>query len=274
MEQHVIINTKENSLHGILHLPQLSSQEKVPVVIICHGFISSKTGQHRVFIQAARELCQGGFAVLRFDFSGCGDSTGEYKAVSVLRQLEETKRVVDFVAQHPDIDDRNIILLGHSLGGAIAAVAAANDDRIHKLILLSPVAAPFKDIVKIVGEDLYEQCQKNGVADFEGFQLGQQFFASLANLHPLQQAGLFKGDVLIIHGSGDIETPLENAGLYYHVFKRRGRNHCELQVVEGADHTYSSTAWKTECFAILLRWLNRERKCKFGLAQYPDSLIS
>jgi len=265
MEQQVIINTQENSLQGVLHLPQPSSQDKSPVIIICHGFISSKTGQHRLFVQAARELCKGGYAVLRFDFSGCGDSTGEYKNVSVLRQLEETQRVIDFVAQHPEIDGRRIILLGHSLGGAIAAATAANDNRIHKLILLSPVALPFRDIVNIVGAMLYEQCLKDGVVDYDGFQLGKQFFTSLAKLHPLKQAELFGGDVLIVHGSGDLETPLENARLYQNTFKRRGLSHCELQVVQGADHTYSSTAWKTECFAMLLKWLNRDRQYKLSL---------
>lgn len=270
----MIINTNEHSLQGILHLPQLPRQKKSPVIIICHGFISSKTGQHRLFVQGARELCKDGYAVLRFDFSGCGDSTGEYKNVSVLRQLEETQRVIDFVAQHPEIDARRIILLGHSLGGAIAAATAANDNRIYKLILLSPVASPFRDIVNIVGTKLYEQCLKDGVADYDGFQLGKQFFASLAKLQPLKKAELFGGDVLIVHGSCDLETPLENAILYRNVFERRECSHCDLQVVHGADHTYSSTVWKTECFAKMLKWLNRDCKYKISRIDYPITLIS
>lgn len=265
MEQQVNINTKEHSLHGILHLPQHSNQEKAPVIIICHGFISSKTGQHRLFVKVARDLCQAGFAVLRFDFSGCGDSTGEYKDISVLRQVEEATRAIDFVAQHPEIDDGRIILLGHSLGGAIAVATAADDKRVHKLILLSPVASPFKDIVNIVGDKFYERCLEDGVVDYEGFELGKPFFTSLAKLHPLKQAELFAGDVLIVHGSGDVETPLENARLYKNVFKKRGRSYCELQVVQGADHTYSSAVWKTECIAIMRKWLNRDCPNKLSL---------
>ncbi|MDD4599929.1 2-succinyl-6-hydroxy-2,4-cyclohexadiene-1-carboxylate synthase [bioreactor metagenome] len=274
MEQQVIINTQEQSLYGILHLPEVFNQEKVPVVVICHGFISSKTGQHRMFVKAARELCQGGFAVLRFDFSGCGDSTGEYKDISVPRQVEETRRVIDFVAQYPAIDDSRIVLLGHSLGGAVATVSAAHDNRVNKLILLSPVAEPFKDIVGIVGKELYDQCHKDGVVNFQGFELGAQFFSSLIGLQPLSQAEYFGGDVLIVHGSGDVEIPLNNARLYQNVYKWRGRSHCKLQVVKGADHTYSSTAWKSECFDIILKWLNRDRQNGPSVVDYPALLTS
>lgn len=255
MEKQVIIPAGDQLLNGIMHLPCCTGQKNVPVIIICHGFISSKVGQHRVFVKAARELCQAGFAVLRFDFSGCGDSTGSYKDVTLTKQIDETIKAIDFVTKQSNIDKTQIILLGHSLGGAIAAMVASIDRRINKLILLSPVANPFDDIVKIVGPDSYYRCLQDGVVNYQGFEVSREFFSSLSPINPLESIHLVTGEVLIIHGDGDIETPLENAFLYQNVFKQRLKGSCIVKVIRGADHTYSSPLYEKEAFVQILHWL-------------------
>ena len=47
-------------------------------IIICHGFIGSKVGVDRLFVKAAEEFTMDGAIVLRFDFAGCGESSGNY----------------------------------------------------------------------------------------------------------------------------------------------------------------------------------------------------
>jgi len=257
MEKQVSIHTDSQQLSGVLHIPDCNKDEKRPAIVICHGFISSKVGQHRLFVTLARNLCLAGYAVLRFDFSGCGESSGEYRDVTITQQIEETIKAIDFLEKQPEIDLTQIILIGHSLGGAIAASVAASDRRIHQLILLSPVANAYGDVVKIVGQERYQKCLQEGVVNFEGFELGIALFLSLGELRPLAEIHKFPGNVLLVHGTEDIETPLDNAYQYQSALATRTASHCRLQIIAGADHTYNSPLWEKELQQMIIEWLHQ-----------------
>ena len=255
MEQQIIIHTKDHQLSGVLHIPKGAEKEKRPALVICHGFIGSKVGQHRMFVKTARRLCLAGFVVLRFDFSGCGESSGEYRNITITEQVEEANAAIDALVSHPNVDLEHITLVGHSLGGAIAASVAARDKRIHQLILLSPVADPFVDIVQIVGSELYLQCLQEKVINFAGFEIGRELFLSLPQVRPLDNIHTFQGKVLLVHGSDDGDTPLENSYQYQSKLSTRSQGHCKLHIVEGADHTYNSPLWEQEIQEVIMQWL-------------------
>lgn len=255
MEKQITIHTDLHELSGVLHVPLCSEQERKPAVILVHGFISNKVGQHRIFVNIARQLCLAGFVVLRFDFSGCGESPGQYRDVTIIQQVEEIIRAIDVIEKHANVNVDKITLLGHSLGGAIAANVASLDQRIHQLILLSPVARPFEDIVQIVGQELYQQSLLQGVANFQGFELSKELFFSLHRVRPLDEIHTFKGDVLIIHGSGDTETIVDNAYKYQYALEKRLHGHCVVKIIKDADHGYCSPIWETKVIELMLQWL-------------------
>lgn len=255
MEQQMIIHTDSHQLSGVLHIPRCHEHEQKPAIVMCHGFIGSKVGQHRMFVKTARRLCLAGFVVLRFDFSGCGESSGEYRQVTITEQLQEASTAIDVLVNHPNVDPGQITLVGHSLGGAIAASVATLDQRINQLILLSPVADPFTDIVQIVGVELYQQCLQESVVNYQGFEIGRDLFLSLPHVHPLENIHTFQGKVLLIHGSEDGDTPLANSHQYQQTLTKRLQGHCELHVVQGADHTYNSPLWEQEVQEVIMQWL-------------------
>jgi uncharacterized protein len=258
-ETQIIIRTDKHQLYGMLHLPDAGYGEKHPAVIICHGFIGNKNGQHRIFVKTARALSNRGFAVLRFDFSGCGESTGDYKDVTLTQQVEEAISAIDFAEAHSSVDRNQIILLGHSMGGAVASDVAACDSRISRLVLWAPVARPHEDIVGIVGDDLCKYCLQNGTAEYQGFELSRKFFRSLLRISPLERVKEFQGDVLIAHGSNDEDTPLYNAYLYANSLNMRQKGRCKVEVIEGADHTFESPAWERDVIGLTLNWLDSYR---------------
>ncbi len=255
METQVMIPVGNHRIYGMLHVPEHLSDRKLPVVVICHGFISNKVGQHRIFVKTAREISQHGFAVLRFDYTGCGESTGEYENITFDRQVDETSIVLDFLATLPYIDSGHIIMLGHSFGGSIASYVAERHKIVRKLILWSPVANPLADIIGIVGKELYQECMEGKQVHYQGFELGREFFVSLTGLLPLEKIKGFNGDVLIVHGTEDYETPLLNAHLYEHAVGKRPVGEYEMKIIGGADHTYSSPLSEKEVIAITLQWL-------------------
>src|SRR5690348_11706652 len=148
MEHHITIHSEEAELAATLHYPtadhklQQPGCERWPIIIICHGFIGSRIGVDRLFVKAARELSSKGFLVLRFDYGGCGESTGDYGNGGLDVMIEQTRSVIDYGLSIDCVDLSRVILLGHSLGGAAALLTAARDHRVKTLVMWSAVAYP------------------------------------------------------------------------------------------------------------------------------------
>ena len=79
LKQSQYIEWKNETLAATIDFPKnLVFGKKYPFIIICHGFIGSKVGVDRLFVKAAEEFTMDGAIVLRFDFAGCGESSGNY----------------------------------------------------------------------------------------------------------------------------------------------------------------------------------------------------
>jgi uncharacterized protein len=252
MEHAITIRAGENELAAALHYPTgparetSKHRERCPLLIICHGFISSRIGVNRLFVKAARRFSEQGYLVLRFDYGGCGESTGDYGAGGLDTLIDETRSVLDYACGLDIVDISRISAIGHSLGGAVAVLTAARDSRIKSLVLWAAVAHPHHDIVRIVGKDEYLRAKPHTPIDHQGYLLTKSFFDSMAKHHPLEQLRKFSGDVLLVHGKADEVIPVDYATLYRQMFWLRSNGQCDMELVDEADHTFSSDA-ATRC---------------------------
>ncbi|MEK4174507.1 alpha/beta fold hydrolase [Aeribacillus pallidus] len=260
MEKMYYIPSQQASLAATLHIPNAPSKnEKFPVVVICHGFVGSRIGVNRLFVKAANHFASLGFAVLRFDYEGCGESSGIYGTYGLDRFIEQTIHVIDFVEKLPFIDKHELYLLGHSLGGAVATLTAVRDDRVKNLAIWGAVGRPFEDIAAIVGKEGLEEAESSQYVDYEGYSLTKTFFRSLEQYTPLQEAKSFTGDVFVAHGTEDEVISPSYACLYEKSFKKRA-NSVEKSLIIGGNHTFSSIRHSTELFQQTGEWLERQRK--------------
>jgi pimeloyl-ACP methyl ester carboxylesterase len=268
MEHHITIASEEAELAATLHYPTIENKsqqagcQRWPLILICHGFIGNRIGVDRLFVKAARELSGKGFLVLRFDYGGCGESTGDYGNGGLDVMIEQTRSVLDYALSMDCVDLGRVILLGHSLGGATALLTAAKDNRVKSLVLWSSVAYPHNDIVRIVGKGEYEKLQSGGSIDHLGYTLTSRFFHSLSQHQPYEQLRKFKGDVLILHGTADEIIPVDYAPLYQKIFWLRQEGQCDLELIFQADHTYSSKTAAEELFSKTGDWLSDIHKRK------------
>lgn len=242
-------------LSGVLQLPDGIQSEKVPLIVLLHGFVGSKVGEHRLFVKAARNFTEKGYAVFRFDFSGCGESDGDYADVTVTKQLSEVQAVLNYVSTLKEVDTNNIILIGHSLGGAVASLTASVDKRIRELILWSPVAKPYEDIAAIVGDAALQQAKVLGVFDYHGFYVSHQFLEDLKKHYPLEAIRSYEGQLLVIHAAEDEDVPKENA-VYYSESLKRGRT-VNIRFIKDANHTFASYSFEEKLFEETLVWLEK-----------------
>jgi alpha/beta superfamily hydrolase len=245
MEHHIQIPTNYGDLSAVIHYPRGDSQgnkpqTRWPLIIICHGFVGNKIGVDRLFVKAARAFNANGYMVLRFDYAGCGESTGDYGAGGLEALVEQNQRVIDYALDIDCVDSNQVVLLGHSLGGAASILTSSKDSRVKTLVLWSAVAQPLNDIVHIVGESKYEEAVHKGSVDFQGYTLTKEFFDSLSKQHPFQHTIKFAGDVLLVHGTSDDVIPADYCFQYQRMFWLRSSGQCDKEVILQADHTYST----------------------------------
>ena len=266
MEKHLTINGGQWELAATLHYPLNTTNDgptsRYPIVVICHGFVGNRIGSDRLFVTTARQLAQQGYLVLRFDYAGCGESQRDYGATTMESWIQQTRYVLDYALDIDGVDHERVILLGHSLGGAVALLTAANDKRIRTLVLWSPVAHPFTDIVGIVGRELYDQAVKAGSSDYLSYSFYPGFFASLAANQPLREVSRFIGDVFLAHGTSDDVIPVDYTFLYQKLFWTRLEGRCDKEIIFQGDHTFSSRESRDILLDKTIAWLNEQETRK------------
>ena len=219
-------------LSAVLETPDgLPETERCPLVILLHGFGSAKNRIHT--IQAAEAMRDRGFATLRLDLFGHGESGGEFRQHTLHRWIANTLAAVDFVR---NMGYTNLYLSGHSQGGLAAALAAGMEtDRIRGLVLRAPGFMIPRGARK--GELLGFRFDPDHIPDTvdlpQGVTLDGNYIRVAQTVHAEEAVDRFKGPVLIIHGDEDDVVPLkdsrEAAARYAD---------CELAVMEGETHHF------------------------------------
>ena len=102
---------------------------------------------YRPFRQIAEHLATAGIAVLRCDDRGVGGSGGDARLATTLDLAGDVRQVVEWMRHHRGIDGRRIALIGHSEGGLIAPMVAAQDRRLAAIVLMAGPAKPGVDIL-------------------------------------------------------------------------------------------------------------------------------
>ncbi len=132
MEERVTLTFRDLKLAGLLDLPADAGSKPFAAFMVLHGFGGHKNGgSARLGARMLRDL---GYATLRIDMPGCGESEGERGRVICLEQVECVKLALDFLGQRPDIDSKRLGLMGSSFGGAVSVYAAGTDERVAAVI--------------------------------------------------------------------------------------------------------------------------------------------
>ncbi len=133
MEERVGFVSDGLKLAGVLHLPETRGPDvRRAAFLVLHGFGSNKDGSGGTAV--AKMLAGLGYAALRFDFRGCGESEGERGRVICKEQVRDTRNALSFLATRPDIDAKRVGVAGQSFGAAVAVYAAGVDRRIAACI--------------------------------------------------------------------------------------------------------------------------------------------
>lgn len=178
-------------LLGVYHPPALD-HDRLQGVLLCYPFGQEYMRAHRAFRQLAESLAAKGYHVLRFDYRGSGDSSGNIDDVSAEDWLAD---IATAVGELRDLSGVHAItLVGLRLGALLAAVHAARAGDISRLVLWDPFVsgqALVDEIKKEVGRSPDRKRLSNFLAHkgdihFNGFCLPPSMQDSLRDLDLLQ----------------------------------------------------------------------------------------
>ncbi|WP_212005640.1 S9 family peptidase [Chitinophaga sp. HK235] len=157
-EEEVVFTNKAAgvSLAGTLSLPPAGS--RFPAVVLISGSGPNDRNEtiftHKVFLVLADYLTRAGIAVLRVDDRGVGQSTGDYESATNEDLAADAVAGVQYLQTRSEINPQAVGLIGHSLGGEIAPIAALSPE-VAFAVLMAGSACPAE-----VG--YYEGCEAMG----------------------------------------------------------------------------------------------------------------
>jgi pimeloyl-ACP methyl ester carboxylesterase len=124
-------------LFGLYHAPRVPPRRDVGVVL-CYPMAEEYLRIHRSFRQLALRLAAAGFPALRFDYYGCGDSSGAREEGHMRRWLRDIDTAVAEVRARGNVS--SVCLVGLRLGAALAMLAATERDDVVGLVLWDPTS--------------------------------------------------------------------------------------------------------------------------------------
>lgn len=227
------------------------SKTPLPLVIFCHGFKGFKDWGH--FNWVAESAAQAGLNFLKFNFSHNGIKADQLTELSDMDafannnysiELHDLGEVIHYAIEQAEtfnINPKEIYLVGHSRGGGIALLKAAQDKKIKKLALW----ASLSEFDSFFRPETIKEWEANGVVYAVNKRTGQklplkkQFYDDYqnnkANLDIKKAAKMLEVPLLIIHGDQDESVNISHAEFLYNQIQ-----HSILIKVEGGNHTFGA----------------------------------
>ncbi len=219
-----------------------------------------------IFRAIADTLTRSGLAVLRYDDRGVGGSEGNLSSAGLSDLVADVRAAVRYLRARPEIDGGRIVLVGHSEGGVIAPIVAAEDARLGGIVLMAGTATPLDSVLveQVVGaareaggdsaalaesRQLVERLAR-AVRDGEDIealdlpptleQLGRsQWLREHMEHDPLATIRRVRVPVLILNGGQDVQVAPEHARRLGQALAEAGNRDYEVKIFPGLNHLFA-----------------------------------
>lgn len=154
VEDEVTFESPGATLAGTLTLPE--GEGPFPALVLVTGSGAQNRNEelallagYRPFYDIADRLTQAGFAVLRYDDRGAGESTGDFATATIDDFADDATAAIAYLRGRPEIDPAQVGILGHSEGANVAGMVAARDPEIPWAVAWAGTAVPGSDVIKL-----------------------------------------------------------------------------------------------------------------------------
>ncbi len=202
-------NQQGESLAGLLEMPDETAKS---YALFAHCFTCTK--DIAAATRITRALAKQGIAVLRFDFTGLGNSNGDFSNTNFSSNLQDLMAAADYLQQHYVAPS---LLIGHSLGGAAVIAVAQRLDSVKAVVTIgAPATASHINHLFI---DHYDEIMTKETAQVHlagrNFKIQRQLIEDLENYNSVEHIRTLGKALLIFHSPLDQTVSIEEAGRIY-----------------------------------------------------------
>ncbi len=240
-----ILGSSGDMLAARLDFPP--DRHPVAWVVMAHGFTLSK--DLRAMRNITRALNVEGYGVLRFDFTGLGESEGDFSEMSFSSNIEDIEAVSHYLEMHYEAPK---LLIGHSLGGAAVVFAGR---RLASVKAIATIGAPScaEHVLHLFGNKLAD-IEKNGYAEVRigprRFSIKKQFLDDIRQQNMERALNTLHKPILIMHSPQDQIVPVSNAAEIY----KAARHPKSFVSIPGADHLLSKEKHSLYVGGVIAQW--------------------
>lgn len=242
------INNEGLELSGRLELP--ADRHPHNYAIFAHCFTCTKNLS--AVKNISRSLTSNGFGVLRFDFTGLGESDGDFADSNFSGNVEDLISASDYLSENYTAP---ALLVGHSLGGAAVIFAASKLDAVSAVATIGAPSNP--DHVKHLFRSDLEEIKATGkaVVNLSGrdFTIKKQFIDDLESKSLPDVAKNLRKSLLVMHSPQDTIVGIKNAEEIY-IAARHPKSFVSL---DGADHLLSNKKDSIYVGDVIAGWAKR-----------------
>jgi putative redox protein len=236
---------------------QLAARLEVPInqhphsyAIFAHCFTCNKN--LTAVKNISRALNQNGVAVLRFDFTGLGDSEGDFSETNFSSNINDLVAAADYLSEH---HQPPALLIGHSLGGAAVINVA---DQLPSVKAVATINSPYDPAhVSHVFGDQNKEIKTSGEAEVQiggrPFLVKRQFLEDISEQRQSKKINNLDRALLILHSPQDRIVAIENAAKIY----QEARHPKSFVTLDGADHLLSNKADSYYTGQMIAGWSSR-----------------
>ena len=234
-EENVMIEAGDHKVPATVTLPVVKDGEKVPFVIMFHGTGSNRHEAGNGYDFAAPEMAKAGIATIRFDYIGNGDSEEDYIDFTYDKAISDAEVCKEYMIANAPVDEERIGVMGWSLGGKLALLAASRDSSIKSVLTWASAYGVYES------EEEYEIAKKDGYFEMsfewrDSLKESPAFYeCAFAIDYPSEMANV-KASVLLIQGTADDTVLPETANVIYGDLTSSENK--DIFFIEGGDHTY------------------------------------
>lgn len=241
-------NRDEIDLSARLEMPIGSTPTQFAV--FAHCFTCGKNIKAATVI--SRQLTQSGFGVLRFDFTGLGQSDGDFAETGFTSNIQDLEAAANYLAENYRAPT---FILGHSLGGTAAIHAAG---RIESIKAVCTISAPFEahhvmHMIESSRDEIREKGRAKVSIGGRPFEIGNTFIDDLEKHQTKNVLPDLKKPILILHSPQDTIVSIDNAADIY----TTAHHPKSFVTLDGADHLVSAESDATYVADISAAWVKR-----------------